>query len=81
MFADVDHFPDRGPVRERTSGVPLKWFVHVLVCPDCALLVAWALVRSGLLGRGLVCLFIGLEPGILVTMGQSPIVYNTVQAQ
>ena len=39
MFADVGGFPDRGPVRERTSGVPL---VCVLVCPDCAMLVTWA---------------------------------------
>ena len=78
MIVDVDHFPDHGSVHENTSGVPLKWFVHVLVCPECALLVAWALVRSGLLGRGLVCLFIGTEPGILVTLFRSPIVYNTV---
>ena len=78
MIADVNHFPDRGSVHERTSGVPLKWFVHVLVCPDCALLVAWALVISGLLGRGRVCLFIGPEPGVLVVLGRSLIVYNMV---
>ena len=44
MIVDVDHFSDRGSVRKCTSGVPLKWFVDVLVCPDCAMLVAWALV-------------------------------------
>lgn len=78
MVADVDHFPDRGLVHERTSRVPLKWFVHVLACLDCVMLVAWALVISGLLGRGQVCLFIRPEHGVLVVLGRSLIVYNTV---
>ena len=65
MIADVDHFSDRGLIRKRTSGVPLKWFVHVIVCPNYVKLVAYALVIFGLLGQGSVCLFIGPEPGYI----------------
>ena len=61
-FVDVGGFPDLSPVRERTSEVLL---VCVLVCPNCAILVTWALVMPSSVW------LIGPEPSLLV--GPDPI--------
>jgi hypothetical protein len=65
MTADMDHLPDRGPVRKLTLEVSLRRSTCVVSNPDRALLAAWALVMSG----------------ISILLGRGPVVYNTVQAQ
>ena len=80
MLVDVDHFPYRGPVRERASGAPLKLSVCVLVCLDYALLVAWALVISGFVGLWAGAQFVCRAGAQLCVMRSRPSSYEIVQA-
>jgi uncharacterized membrane protein len=70
-----------------TLGVSLYVIRCVFTCLGHALRMAWALAMSSsftgpepirLMGQSLVYLFIGPVPGVLVVLGRSLIVYNTV---
>ena len=82
MIVDMGHFSDCGPVRERTSGVPLR---VVRLCPVCI----WTATCLGLgspicwvwpfllVGLG-PSLYVGSEPSRIVQSGPSNPAIRTI---